>query len=149
MDAIIYRATAENLFAALLQIPHPPSRSKIEPVAKSLIEQTNHWEVISKWWYPAASAISEYPSHQPTSLSLERAIALNRFMTNEVSTRDGEYKSVQSSSLSAETFYRRYLKLPEGESARQILKAAISNAIRLRAEQVFHDGNHRTALLLL
>jgi hypothetical protein len=149
MDAIIYRATAENLSTALLQIPHRPSRSKIEPFAKSFIEQTNHWEVISKWWYPVASAISEYPSHQPTSLSLERAIALNRFMTNEVSTRDGEYKSVQSSSLSAETFYRRYLKLPEGGSARQILKAAISNAIRLRAEQVFHDGNHRTALLLL
>jgi prophage maintenance system killer protein len=149
MDTVIYRATAENLPIALLQIPHHPSRPKIESVAKSLIEQTNHWDVISKWWYPAASAISEYPCRQPTSLSLERAITLNRFMTNGVSTRDGEYKSIQSSSLSAETFYRRYLKLPEGGSTRQILKAAISNAIRLRAEQVFYDGNHRTALLLL
>ena len=34
-------------------------------------------------------------------------------------------------------------------SARAILKEILDKIVRLRADQVFQDGNHRTALLLL
>lgn len=50
--------------------------------------------------------------------------------------------------LSSEVFYQRYLLIQES-GARKILRKAISNAVRLRRDQIFYDGNHRTAQLLL
>jgi hypothetical protein len=50
--------------------------------------------------------------------------------------------------LSTEVFYHRYLDIQES-GTRNVLRKAISNAVRLRRDQVFYDGNHRTALLLL
>ena len=80
---------------------------------------------------------------------MARAIELNRFITNGISTRTGEYKSIQLAVLSPETFFSRYLRVPETGSAKQKLRQAILNAVRLRPDQVFDDGNHRTAILLL
>jgi prophage maintenance system killer protein len=149
MSTVIYCATTETLESAIEQIPHAPSRPKFAPVARSFVERTNRWEVISEWWYPRAGHFLPYPLQTYTYLSLERAIDLNRFITNGVSLRSGEYKAIQNSSLSTDIFSQRYLTIPEACGAKQILKHAIENAVRLRADQVFHDGNHRTALLLL
>jgi prophage maintenance system killer protein len=149
MSTVIYSATSETLEIAVEQIPHAPSRPKFAGVARSFVKHTNRWEVISEWWYPIAGQFLSYPPQNTTSLSLERALELNRFITNGVSIRSGEYKAIQSSSLSTEIFQQRYLMIPEACGAKQILKHAIENAVRLRADQVFHDGNHRTALLLI
>lgn len=149
MGKLIYWATSETLKSAVDQIPHVPSRSTIGSLAKSLVAQTNHWEFVSGWWYPRACTLSKYPSRGCTEPSLARVVELNRFVTNAVSTRSGEYKALQSSVVSPELFFQRYLRISETGSAKQKLKQAIVNAIRLRADQVFHDGNHRTALLLL
>jgi hypothetical protein len=44
-------------------------------------------------------------------LSFERTIELNRYITNGVSTRTGQYKAVQMTTLSAEDFHQRYLDI--------------------------------------
>ena len=149
MSEAIYCVTSESLQRAISEIPHAPSRPTFEPIAKSLIKQRSRWDFISEWWYPRAASFWKYPLQESANLSLQRAIQLNRYITNGVSTRSGEYKAIQLAVLSAETFEKRYLSVPEAATAKKVLRAAIENAIRLRRDQVFHDGNHRTALLLL
>ena len=150
MSGLIYWVTSETLLAAVEQIPHTQSRADLLPWADSLIAQTSRWEFVSGWWYPRANTLWQYPAlPQSSTLNLERAIELNRFITNGVSVRSGGYIALQSSNLSPDIFYKRYLSIPETGSAKQKLRRAIENAVRLRADQVFHDGNHRAALLLL
>ena len=149
MEQVIYMATAETLERAVIQIPHPPSRPIIEPFAEFFIKSNGIWEVSSGWWYPRAPVAVPYPSQESTFMTPHRAINLNRFVTNGVSTRSGEYQAIQGFGLSSGIFAKRYLSVPSTAGVRDILRQAISNAVRLRADQVFHDGNHRTALLIL
>jgi prophage maintenance system killer protein len=147
MSKVIYLATKDNRFSVLRQIPCQSTARKLDWPVYKLIERNGRWEFISEWWYPTVPSLLPYPM-STAKLSFERAIELNRYITNGVSTRTGEYKAVQMTNLSAEVFHQRYLDIQES-GARNLLQKAISNAVRLRRDQVFYDGNHRTAILLL
>ena len=80
---------------------------------------------------------------------MSSALELNRHITNGVSTRSGEYISIQLAGISSKTSANRYLSISGPFSARNILRHAILSVICLRRDQIFYDGNHRTALLLM
>jgi hypothetical protein len=146
MSGIAYVATRENLQTVIDQIPSPQIRLKSKPLVASLVEKNGSWEFISRWWYPEAVSMSPYPQ-LPTALNYRRAVELNRYITNNISTRAGTYQSIQFN-VSPEIFSKRYMDVGSF-GARHVLKETISKIVRLRRDQVFYDGNHRTALLLL
>ena len=120
MSEIIYVATNENLRTVIDQIPSSQVRRNVEPLVLSLVERNGLWEFISRWWYPEAVSMLVYPL-RPSDLDYQRVVELNRYSTNNISTRTGEYRSIQFHQLSAEVFSQRYIEV-EGSSARNILK---------------------------
>ena len=150
--------STESLCHGLEEVPHIPSRARIEKVARALIEKGLGWEVFSTWWYPKYKVRLPYstwywprPKSPPHwQVDEKKAIALNRYLTNGMDSRDGQHVGILLTSLD---FTRIYCLSPPEQgvkrSARAILKEVLDKIVRLRADQVFQDGNHRTAILLL